>query len=193
MRSAIYLDHNATSPVKPEVATAIVEAMAECGNPSSVHRFGRLARRRLEEAREVVAALVGAAGELVIFTSGGTEANALALALGAGRPVQVGAGEHDSVLAAAAHATRIPLDADGIIHAEALAHLLATAGAPTLVSIQLANNETGVIQPIGALAGIVHAAGGLLHVDAAQAPGRIPVDLGPLGADALTLSAHKMG
>lgn len=193
MRSTIYLDHNATAPVKPEVAAAMSEALGACGNPSSVHGFGRLARRRLEEAREEVAALVAAARGRVIFTSGGTEANALALALGAGRPLLVGAGEHDSVLAAAPRAARIPIDPDGIICVDALAHLLATAGGPALVSIQLANNETGVIQPIGELAGIVHAAGGLLHVDAAQAPGRIPVDLDALGADALTLSAHKMG
>ena len=193
MDRAIYLDHNATAPVKPDVAAAIAEALAECGNPSSVHRFGRLARRRVEDARERVAALVGVEPGAVIFTSGGSEANALALGLARGRPVLVGATEHDSVLNAAPEAPRIPVDASGIIRADALRVLLERAGGPALVSIQLANNETGVIQPIADLSGLVHAAGGLLHVDAAQAPGRVALDASALGADALTLSAHKMG
>ena len=193
MERAIYLDHNATAPVKPEVAAAVAEALAECGNPSSVHRFGRLARRRVEDARERVAALVGARPDAVIFTSGGSEANALALGLRSGRPILVGATEHDSILKAAPQAERIPVDAGGIIRRDALQRMLERADGPALVSIQLANNETGVIQPIPELADIVHAAGGLLHVDAAQGPGRIPVDANALGADALTLSAHKMG
>ncbi|HEX6102446.1 MAG TPA: cysteine desulfurase family protein [Alphaproteobacteria bacterium] len=193
MEPPIYLDHNATAPVKPEVAAAVAEALAECGNPSSVHRFGRLARRRVEDARERVAALVGATAEAVIFTSGGSEANALALALAAGRPVLVGATEHDSILKAAPRAERIGVDAGGIVRREELAELLARAAAPCLVSIQLANNETGVLQPSAELAEMVHAAGGLLHVDAAQGPGRVALDMATLGADALTLSAHKMG
>jgi cysteine desulfurase len=193
MDRTIYLDHNATAPVKPEVAAAIGEALAECGNPSSVHRFGRLARRRVEDARERVAALVGAKPEAVIFTSGGSEANALALALAGGRPILAGATEHDSILKAVPATGRIPVDAGGIIRREPLAAMLERAGGPALVSIQLANNETGVIQPIAELSEMVHAAGGLLHVDAAQAPGRIPLDAAALGADALTLSAHKMG
>ena len=193
MERAVYLDHNATAPVKPEVAEAMVAALAECGNPSSVHRFGRLARRRVEDARDRVAALVHVKAETVIFTSGGSEANALALALGSGRPILVGSTEHDSVLKSAPDAARIPVRADGIIDHDRLQELLAATALPAFVSIQLANNETGVIQPIAELAGLVHATGGLLHVDAAQAPGRIPVDTGALGADAMTLSAHKMG
>jgi cysteine desulfurase len=189
---AIYLDHNATAPVKPEVAAAVAEALAICGNPSSVHRYGRAARNRVEEARERVAALVEAKAEAVIFTSGGSESNALALATGTGRRLLVGATEHDSILKAAKGATRVPVDASGIVIRERLEALLADS-ALTLVSIQLANSETGVLQPIAELSAIVHAAGGLLHVDAAQASGRIPIDLPALGADLLTLSAHKMG
>ncbi|HXV23774.1 MAG TPA: cysteine desulfurase family protein [Alphaproteobacteria bacterium] len=189
----VYLDHNATAPVKPEVIVAISEALAECGNPSSVHRFGRRARRLIEDARDQVAASIHVSPDAVIFTSGGSEANALALALASSRPVLLGATEHDSVLKAASHAARIPVDAGGIIRREALRELLASAGAQAFVSIQLANNETGVIQPIRELADMVHAAGGLLHMDAAQAPGRIPVECVGLGADLVTLSAHKMG
>lgn len=193
MERAVYLDHNATTPVKPEVAAAMAEALAECGNPSSVHRFGRLARRRVEDARDRVAALVRVKPEAVIFTSGGSEANALALVLGSGRPILVGATEHDSILKPAPDAARVPVRGDGIIDRVRLQELLATAAGPPFVSIQLANNETGVIQPIAELAGLVHLAGGLLHVDAAQALGRVAVDAALLGADAMTLSAHKMG
>jgi cysteine desulfurase len=193
MEHAIYLDHNATAPVKPEAAAAMAEALAECGNPSSVHRFGRLARRRVEDARDRVAALVHVRPENVIFTSGGSEANALAMALGSRRPLLVGATEHDSVLKAAPEAKRIPVHGDGRIDQGQLQALLDAADGPAFVSIQLANNETGVVQPIAESAAQVHAAGGLLHVDAAQAPGRIPVYADALGADALTLSAHKMG
>ena len=193
MEHAIYLDHNATAPVKPETAAAMAAVLAECGNPSSVHRFGRLARRRVEDARDRVAALVHVQPENVIFTSGGSEANALAMALGSRRPLLVGATEHDSVLKAAPEAKRIPVHGDGRIDQGQLQTLLDAADGPAFVSIQLANNETGVIQPIAELASQVHAAAGVLHVDAAQAPGRIPVHAAALGADALTLSAHKMG
>ena len=192
MDRAIYLDHNATAPVKPEVAAAVAEALTVCGNPSSAHRFGRAARRRMEDARESVAALAGAKAESVIFTSGGSEANALALAVGVGRRLLVGATEHDSVLKAAIGAIRIPVESSGLVRRERLEELLA-GPAQALVSIQLANSETGVLQPIPELAAIVHAAGGLLHVDAAQASGRIAIDVPALGADLLTLSAHKMG
>ena len=193
MDRPIYLDHNASAPVKPEVAATMAEALADRGNPSSVHRFGRVARRRVEDARERVAALVGAGPEAVIFTSGGSEANALALSLAGGRPALVGATEHDSILKAAPQAARVPVDGNGIIRGAALRTLLEQAGGPAFVSIQLANNETGVIQPIVELAEMVHGTGGFLHVDAAQAPGRIGLDAAALGADAITLSAHKIG
>jgi cysteine desulfurase len=187
-----YLDYNATAPVRPAVATAIAEALASVGNPSSVHGFGRAARARLETSREQVAALVGARPQQVVFTSGGTEANNLGLA-GSGRErVLVSAIEHDSVLKAAAAET-IPVDRRGIVDLAALQPMLATQAAPALVAVMLANNETGVIQPLAEAARIAHASGALLHCDAVQAAGKIAVDFNALGVDLMTLSAHKLG
>jgi cysteine desulfurase len=192
MRRAIYLDHNATTPLRPAVAAAMAEALAAVGNPSSVHGFGRAARARLETAREQVAALVGARPAQVVFTSGGTEANDLALT-GAGRErVLVTAIEHDSVLKATA-ATAIPVARDGVVDLPALQRLLAETAAPALVSVMAANNETGVIQPVAEAARIAHEHGALLHCDAVQAAGKIAVDFNALGADLMTLSAHKLG
>jgi len=193
MDRAIYLDHNATQPVRPAAAAAAAEAMAEVGNPSSVHRFGRLARRRVEQARERVATLVGAVPAAVVFTSGGTEANTLALYGFPGRRILVGATEHDSILNAAPDATRIQVGPDGVIDLTALDRALAAEPGPALVSIQAANNETGVIQPIVEIAGLVHRYGALLHTDAVQAAARLPFDLRTLRADLLTLSGHKLG
>jgi cysteine desulfurase len=193
----VYLDYNATAPVRPEAAAAVAEAVGAVGNPSSVHHFGRLARRRLEDARELVAALIGAAPADIVFTSGGTEANALALA-GAGRKrLLVSAIEHDSVLAGAAaldpESPRIPVTRDGVVDLDALGRLLAERGSETLVSVMLANNETGVVQPVAEISRRAHAAGALVHCDAVQAAGKIPVDVGELGADLVSLSAHKLG
>lgn len=193
MTRTSYLDHNATTPVRPEAAAAVAEALAATGNASSVHRFGRLARRRLEDAREAVAALAGARPERVVFTSGGTEANNLALT-GTGRArIVVSAGEHDSVLNAVPVAARVPLTCDGLVEPAALDAVLGEAGSPALVSIMLANNETGVIQPVAALAAVARAHGALVHCDAVQAAGKIPLDLTALGVDLLSLSAHKLG
>jgi cysteine desulfurase len=192
-RRDTYLDWNATAPLRPEAGAAIGEALALGGNPSSVHRRGRAARHLVERGRETVAALVGAAADGVVFTSGGTEANHLAL-LGAGRArVLVSAVEHSSVLQAAPNAERIAVDGDGIVDPAALAALLDADRRPTLVSVMLANNETGVIQPVRELAEIAHARGALFHCDAVQAAGKIPVSIAELGADFLTLSAHKIG
>lgn len=193
----VYLDYNATAPVRPEAATAVAEALALTGNPSSVHRYGRIARKRVEDAREQVAALIGAAPAEIVFTGSGTEANALAIA-GAGRKrVLVSAIEHDSVLATAAaldpEAPRIPATGDGTIDLDALDRLLATRGGETIVSLMLANNETGAIQPVAEAARRAHAAGALFHCDAVQAAGKIPVDVRGLGADLVSLSAHKLG
>lgn len=193
MRPSVYLDCNATMPVRPQVAVAVAEALAHPGNPSSVHRFGRLARRRTEDARERVAALVGAHPANVVFTSGGTEANNLAVRGCGRRRVLVSAVEHDSVLGAHAAPEIIPVDADGVVDLEALAALLGDEGDDTLVAVMLANNETGVIQPVAAVAELTRSRGALLHCDAVQAAGKIPVDLAALGADMLSLSAHKLG
>jgi cysteine desulfurase len=193
MTRAVYLDHNATTPVRPEAAAVVGEALDTTGNASSVHQFGRLARRKVEDAREAVAALVGARAERVVFTSGGTESNNLALA-GAGRArVLVSAGEHDSVLSAAQGAERIPLTRDGVADLAALEALLAEGSRPALVSIMLANNETGVIQPVAAAAEMAHGRGALVHCDAVQGAGKIDVDMAALGVDLLSLSAHKLG
>jgi cysteine desulfurase len=192
MRRPTYLDYNATAPVRPAVATAMAEALATVGNPSSVHGFGRAARARLETAREQVATLVGARPAQVVFTSGGTEANNLALT-GVGRArVLVSAIEHDSVLKAAA-AEAIPVDCGGIVDLSALERLLAARAEPALVALMLANNETGVIQPVAEASRIAHASGALLHCDAVQAAGKIAVDFAALGVDSLSLSAHKIG
>jgi cysteine desulfurase len=195
---AIYLDYNATAPVRPEAAAAVAAAMVATGNPSSVHRFGRDARQRIEEARGRVASLIGAAPADIVFTSGGSEANALAL-MGAGRArVLVSAIEHDSVLATApaigvGGAERIPVDANGVVRLDALERLLKADARPALVSIQLANNETGVLQPIPQAAAMAHVHGALIHSDAVQAAGKIAVDFAGLGVDFLSLSAHKIG
>ncbi len=199
----VYLDWNATAPLRPEARAAMAAAFEIAGNPSSVHAEGRAARALVERGRGVVAAAIGAEPSGMIFTSGGTEANALALSPGwrglAGEPAQrlvVSAIEHPSVLTGGRFApdlvTRAPVTSDGLIDLEALESLL-RGRPPTLVSVMLANNETGTIQPVRAVAGIVHRHGGLLHVDAVQAFGRIAMDCRDLGADLLTLSAHKLG
>lgn len=189
----IYLDANATELLRPEARDAVIAALALPGNPASIHAAGRAARRLLDQARDGVAAAVGARPEQVIFTSGGTEANALALrALGRGRAVLRGATEHDAVRAAAPAAGVLPVTGDGRVDLAAMEATLA-ASEPALVCLMLANNETGVIHPIRAAAAICARHGAWLHVDAVQALGRIPVDLAALGADSLALSGHKLG
>lgn len=188
----LYLDANATEPMRPEAIAAMADAMALPGNPSSVHAEGRAARRLLEEAREAIAARFGARGRDVVFTSGGTEASALAIrGLAAGRRVLVGATEHPAVLAAAGpEAEVIPVQADGSLDLGALEAAL-VAGNPALVAIMAANNETGVLHPIDAIAELCRAHGALLHLDAVQMPGRLPCTLSP--ADTMAISAHKLG
>ena len=191
--NAVYLDYNATAPVRPEVCAAVAEALAALGNPSSVHRFGQKARRRVADARESVAALVGARPAEVVFTSGGTEANNLALRGCSRTRIIVSQIEHDSVLGAVPQATRIPVDENGIVRIDSLETTLAADPEPSLVSVMLANNETGVIQPVEEVAACAHAHGALVHCDAVQAAGKIPVDFTALGADFMSLSAHKLG
>jgi cysteine desulfurase len=199
-----YFDWNATTPLREAARQAWIRALAVPGNPSSIHAEGRAAHRLVEEAREAVARLAGAVRANVIFTSSGTEANALALSpsietAGEKRArdrLFISAIEHSSVRAGGRFARDaiedLPVDADGRLDLAALAQALTQAARP-LVSVMLANNETGVIQPVAEAAALVHAAGGLLHVDAVQAAGRIPCDIGALGADLMTLSAHKIG
>lgn len=201
---AVYLDHNATAPMRPEARDALAAAAALVGNPSSVHAAGRAARAQVEDARAEVAALVGAASDAVVFTGGGTEANALSIdsatASGEVRRLIVGATEHEAVVNTA-RATGLPVevwpvDLQGRADLPWLETLLrgwrGADGRP-FVALMLANNETGVVQPVAEASAIVRRAGGWLHVDAVQAAGKISVDMEALGADALALSAHKLG
>jgi cysteine desulfurase len=194
MAPRIYLDANATEPLRPEARAAAIAAFDILGNSSSIHGEGRAARRLLEDAREAIAARFGATPRDVIFTSGGTEANALAIhGLSGGGVVMRGATEHAAVIAAAGDAAAVlPVGPDGMVRLEVLADRLA-AGRIALVCLMLANNETGTIQPIAQAAALCHAAGALLHVDAVQAAGRLGLDLASLGADSLVVSAHKLG
>ena len=189
----LYLDANATEPLRPEARRAAVAAMDVAGNPSSVHADGRAARRVLEDARDSLASRFRVEPADVVFTAGGTEANALALAgLGRGRRVLVGATEHAAVQAAApAGAERVPVRADGTVDLQALATLLAADGRPALVCLMAANNETGVLHPLREAAALCRARGALLHVDAVQAAGRVALDAGL--ADSVALSGHKLG
>lgn len=214
-KGRIYLDHNATSPLRRRVREAMIETMDIAGNPSSVHTEGRKARGIVERAREKIAALVGADSRDVIFTSGGTEANMTALSPGlvakSARDRQralcfVSAIEHPSVLSGGrfdpAQIRIIPVTPDGIVDIEAFVELLDRHHlhadnnhdrAPFIVSVMLANNETGVVQPVTEIAAIVLERGGLMHSDAAQALGRMPFDMGSVGVDLVTINAHKIG
>ncbi|MBY6262137.1 cysteine desulfurase [Azospirillum sp. 412522] len=192
-RTSVYLDHNATAPLKPEVKAAMSQAMDLVGNPSSVHAFGRTARRAVEEARAAVAALVGVKPAQVLFTGSGTEANNFALRGFPGRRLLTSAIEHESVLAARPDAERFGVGRDGVADLADLEQRLAGADEPALVSLMLVNNETGVIQPVADAARIAHARGALIHCDAIQAAGRLPLSPSHLGTDLMTLSAHKLG
>lgn len=205
MADRIYLDHNATSPVRPEAARAVARALIAGGNPSSVHSEGRKARAILEKAREAVAALVGGEAKNVTFTSSATEALNLALTPGlkAGKDQRpwrlfISAIEHPAVLNghgfAADAVTILPVSQQGLVDLKILSEALdSDVQSRPLLALQLANNETGVIQPVREAADIVHAHGGLVVCDAVQAAGRIPVDMKTLGADLVALSAHKLG
>jgi len=202
---AIYLDYNATAPVKPQVSEAIAKALAMTGNPSSVHQFGRDARNAVELARDQVAAMIGARPEEVVFTAGGTEANNMALSGVRRRRLIISAIEHPSVLRAAEaiadsnsagnerELVVLPVDSEGVVLLDALDQALGTNADDALVSVMLANNETGVIQPVAEITSLAQQRGALVHCDAVQAPGRIAFDVASLGVDMLSLSAHKFG
>jgi cysteine desulfurase len=197
--SGVYLDYNASALVRPEVQDVMVRALADNGNPNAVHAAGRRARARVETARAQVADLVGADPTAVIFSSGGTEANAQAIvsAIAAGcERLIVSATEHPCVAEAATASGKpvkmLPVDARGVVDLNKLRQLLGQPGRAA-VAIHHANNESGVIQPIVEAARLVRSAGGWLHVDAIQSAGKIPVDIRVLKADSLTLSGHKLG
>ncbi len=190
----IYLDYNATTPLLPEAQAAMLSVMAMPSNPSSMHGAGRAARATLDQARRIVAESVSAFPREIIFTASGTESNAMAMQGFHATHRFTASTEHSSLLGAA-EAVRIGVDAYGQLNMDELNACLAALpqGAKPLVSVMLANNETGVMQPVRDIAAMVHAAGGWMHTDAAQALGKTPLDMGQLGADAMTLCAHKFG
>lgn len=193
MTARCYLDYNASAPLRAEARAAMQSALDLVGNPSSVHADGRAARRRLEQARREVAAACGSQPEEIVFTAGGTEANNLALAGCPPAQLLVSAIEHDSVLEPAGTADRLPVDGEGRLDLDRVQARFERGPPVRLVSVMLVNNETGVIQPVAALAALAHRHGCRVHCDASQALGRIPVDKAALGVDLLTLSAHKIG
>lgn len=202
MKLPIYLDYNATTPIAPEVAAAIRPWLeTDFGNPSSSHAFGQRAHAAVDKARSEVAALIGALPGEIVFTGNATEANNLALlgvarALPEKRHMIVSAVEHPAVMQPALHLRElgwdvsvVPVDADGRVAVTDVAAALRPDTA--LVSVMLANNEVGTLQPIAGIAAIAHANGSLMHTDAAQAAGKLPVNVDDLGIDLLTLAFHK--
>ena len=190
----IYLDHNATSPIRPNVLASMHALEGQALNASSVHGAGRAAKKILEDARRIIAEGVSVFPAEVMFTGSATEANNTVLRGFKGAKF-VAASEHVSVAKTASllGADILPIDENGILSLSILDKKLSSIGAGALVSVMLANNETGVIQPIREIAEIVHRHGGYLHTDAVQALGKIPLDCGLLGADMMTLGAHKIG
>lgn len=204
----IYLDYNAGAPLRQEARAAILGALQQCGNASSVHAEGRQARQLVENARASLGIHVGTDPRNVMFTASGSEANVSVLAptiaiRGQATTidrVMVGATEHPSVLAGGRFPQErietLPVDGDGLIDLAAMSESLARSAEITqtvLVSVMLANNETGAVQPIAEIAKIAHDTGAFVHTDAAQAIGRMPVNIGDLGVDFLTVSSHKIG
>lgn len=188
---SIYLDYNATAPLHQQALAKMREWLTVPANPSSVHAFGRAAKKQLEDARKIIAEAISAWPNEIIFTGSGTEANVTALCGFPERRLLVSAIEHSSVLKNVSDTIKV--DANGIIDLADLEKKLALDSRPALISVMLANNETGVIQPIAEIASICKKYGALLHSDAVQALGKIPVDFSLLGADMLTISAHKAG
>ena len=190
-----YLDHNATTPLRPAARAAMLKACDLTGNASSVHAEGRAARAALDDAREVIAHRLGVLPGMLVFTSGGSEANNLALKGAAVERLILSGIEHPSVIEAAKASGKsvelAPVARDGVIDLDALRIML--PGPPTLVSVMVANNETGVIQPVREVAEIARERGALVHSDAVQAFGKMPLSLSVLGADLMTVSAHKVG
>lgn len=188
----LYLDHNATAPVWDAVIDAVSQTLRSTGNASSIHAHGRAARHAVERARDIVANAVGASSAHLTFSGGATESNNTVIRAFAAQKILVAATDHVSVVDAADNLVRIPVLSNGLIDEAAFATLL-TEQKPALVSVMIANNETGVIQDIQKLANLAHRHGALFHADAVQALGRLPVDMKTMGIDIITLSAHKIG
>ena len=191
-RPSIYLDYNASAPMRPEAIEAVLGAMERTGNASSVHALGRAAHKAVEDAREKISAVVNLPPAQIIFNSGATEGNNTVLKFFAGERILVAATEHPSVLEAAPGVEKIPVDTNGIVDLATLEKSLQEKKTG-LVSVMLVNNETGVIQPVQEISALVHRHGALFHCDAVQAAGRMKLDAPLAGIDFLTLSAHKIG
>lgn len=191
----VYLDYNATAPLRTQALAKMQHWLPIAANPSSVHSFGRAAKKQLEDARKTIAEAISAWASEVIFTGSGTEANITSLKSFPERRLLVSEIEHSSVLKTAENmgAEYLAVDKNGVINLTDLDKKLAENSQLALISVMLANNETGVIQPINEVAEICKKYSALLHVDAVQALGKIPVDFSLLGADMLTISAHKCG
>ena len=194
MTQMIYMDYNATAPVLPEAKAAVIDALELVGNPSSVHKLGRQTHRLVEDSRSAVLELVGASdGSRIVFTSGGTEANYLSL-LGCGRTrIVVSAVEHPAVRSVDEKVEFIGVDENGVINISLLEAALGNYGGNAIVSVMLANNETGVIQPLKEISEIAHNANAMVHCDAVQAAGKIEIDFVDMGVDCMSISAHKFG
>ena len=196
-RDVTYLDYNATVPVRPEVIEEMGQVLASGGNASSVHSLGRKAKSVLEKSRSSIADMINCRPQMITFTSGGTEANNIALRCVSAERLIVAATEHDSILDVARHfpgeTDILAVGEDGLVDKAELEKLLKGSDRKTVVSIMLANNETGVIQDIAELSELVHYYNGLIHTDAVQAFGKIPLDFRALGVDMMSLSAHKIG
>jgi len=186
-----YLDYNATALIRPDVLTLVTQVMGEVGNVSSVHEFGRCARHYVEQARRQVAQLCAVQEDQIIFTSGATESINTVLCGYRDKPSLISSIEHPATMAAAPHATLIPVLASGVVDMAAYQNLLIEVK-PALVSVMQVNSETGVIQPVKEMSQFAHEAGALFHTDAVQAAGRIDISLDALGVDFMSLSAHKM-
>lgn len=196
-KQAIYLDYNATAPIRPEVIKVMVEVMEEGGNPSSIHSIGRKAKSRMEEARSTIAGMINCRPQMIVFTSGGTEANNMAVfSSGKSRMITTNA-EHDSIRSVSDRfdgtVDVLSVDQDGIIDLDELEKLLEKGGENTIISVLYANNETGVLQDVKAISEIAHAAGALVHIDAIQALAKVPLDFMALGVDMMSISSHKTG
>lgn len=193
----IYLDYNANAPLYPKALEAMIRSSSAVGSPSSVHCYGRDARKILEEARRTIVKAVDAPLEALVFTSGASEANSMSLRgyESKGCAIWASAIEHASVRDVSSNVTFIPVDQNGIIQVDALAHMLRTKdpAKPVVVAVMAANNETGVIQPVLEVSGLCKQFGAYFHCDAVQALGRMPLSFRALGADTITLSAHKVG